>query len=419
MIQIERLKTKLRRPFLSLCDILHNNRNNLLKISFDSSPLIPHIKSKTPQVSIGAQYGYEGIDILLLTATKPNLVIETHYADLLLLTSKQQKWLLENYTVILCDFEEGGDVYNVSAKTEGTYPCLIEHLKKLNIMPKKIFSLSPGVLQNNYPKLNIESIYICIWPIITICNNPFYLKFTFDRNSKEAALKKLDLPRESFGLCLNKKPRYDRVKMLAELDARNLLEKFDWSLMYSNIPLGSQVGHFVKSPSNFKFNKILENSDDKQIKTFLNKYPFPKLMQDINNEQYNDAFAVSPNWLGKYCYYLSNETFSEFYTSSLGYSSVISEKTFKAMCIGAYPFVLGLPNFESKLKELGFKLHSYDYDNLYGEERIQSIADIIESVINSPFEHKSLTIQNFDLITDVQFLAGLVASPINQMFQPS
>ncbi len=423
MIYIERLKSKIKRPFLSLCDLFHKDNslgNNRLRISFDTKGLLPRIKNKLRNVQVGSNYGHNGIDILTLTlmTNNPDLVIETHYADLLALSVKQQKWLLKNYAVILCDFEEGGDVYNVSAETEGSGPCLIEYIKSLGIVPKKIISLTPGIFQGDYSQLNIKSIHINLWPIITISNTPFYSNFVFDKDLKEKAIKQLDSPRSHFGLCLNKKPRLDRVRMLAELDNRNMLGKFDWSLMYSkeSSSTNDDLGHFIKSPNNFKFNKSLEIAEESLI-NFLNKYSFPQLIQDIRNEQYSDAYNISPSWFGKYYYYLSTETFSDYVTNSLGYSSSVTEKTFKPMCIGAYPLVLGLPGFELYVRNLGFKLAEFDYDKLEGNQRILSIADTIQSLSNLPFEYNSMVIHNFDLITNADFLASLISNSVNSLVE--
>lgn len=418
MVYIEKLQTKFEKPHLTLVDLLHKNNTdaaNYLGIYPATHLLKPYVIKKLPKISVGAIYGFCGAPINDLLVEIKDIVVETTYQDLLALPTVKQIKLLTNYTIILSDLEEGGAFLGFMG------PCLIEHIKNLGIVPKKIYSLNAGINQQDYPELNIESVYICSWAVFTMLNDQYFIDILFNDANKQQAIQKIKSKDKTFGLCLNKKPRYNRVKCLAELDQRNLLQYFDWTLLYSKHPLGTEndYGNFIKSPNNFRFNQQLESNGDDSMHKFLKTHSLPKLMSDSKQEIFGDSIGPSPSWVGKYKYYISNETYSNYISTSLGSVGFITEKTFKAMCIGAYPFIIGVPGSEKKLLDLGFKLKSYPHDQLEGRERIISVCETIESVIKSSPCVDEMVLHNFNLITDLDFLVGLIADPINQMFQPS
>jgi len=418
MVHIEKLQSHLDKPHLTLVDLLHKDNTdsaNYLGIYPATHLLKPYINTKLDNIAIGETYGYRGISINELLAENKNIIVETTYQDLLGLPKVKQVRLLTNYTVILSDLEEGGSFFGHMG------PCLLGHIRKLGIVPKKIYSLNAGLYQHDCPELNIQSIYICCWAAFPVLAESYYTNLLFNEEAKQEAQKKIASNNKTFGLYLNKKPRYNRVKCLAELDKRGILDKFDWTLLYSAEPLGNEndYGNFIKSPNNFRFNKQLNLYGDEHMNVFLQKYKFPRLMSDSKQSTYGDCLGPAPSWLGKYKYYISNETYTTCIPTSLGTTGFLTEKTFKAMCIGAYPFVIGTPGSEKKLSSLGFQLLPQDYDSLAGGERVSAVCEIIELATKSNYDVTEIVMHNFNLITNLDFLAGLIASPVNQMFQPS
>lgn len=414
MITVEKLSCNHVNPHLTVTDLVYKDNtdsNNYLGIYPATHLLKDSVIGNLKNVRLGEQYGAVGIDINQLLAEQPNIVVETTYHNLLSLPKAKQINLLKNYTVILTDIEEGGCFYGFMG------PDLIEHIDGLGIVPKKIFSLSAGLLQNDYPRLNIQSIYICSWAPLAMLNDSYYINTVFNDDARQAAIDKIKQPSKTFGLCLNKKPRYNRVKMLSELDKRDLLKQFDWTLLYSKTPLGGpeDYGDFVKSPNNFRFNNNLEQNSDETMQLFLSKYQFPRLMDDAKKSTFGDSIGPAPDWLGRYYCYISNETYSNQIETSLGSAGFITEKTFKSMCIGAYPLVAGVPGSESKLRELGFSLEVNDYDKLWGHERIQAIADRVQWLQQSKPDLIEHALHNFNLMSDANFLAGLIAEPLNKI----
>lgn len=415
MIQIEKLKSSNPAPQISLVDLIHKDNTlgqNILGIYPATHLLKSFIEAGLENITIGSKHGTDGIDINLLLAEKQDFIIETTLNDLMFLPHTKQIRLLKEYTVILTDLEEGGAIYGFMGG------CLIDYIKKLKIIPKQIISVTSGFNQQSYLELNIHSVYLPVWPIFTVLSEKFYSDLVFNNILKQEKLDLLDQSKLKFGLFPNKKPRFHRVKTLAELHYRELLQQFDWSLVYSSVPLGTKddIGNFIKSPNNFQFNNTLEEYIDDKIKSFLSHYSFPRVLEDSKHKVFGDSIGPAESWFGKYEYYISAETYHVPHKTSLGTLGFITEKTFKAMCIGAYPFVIGLPNVEKKTMELGFKLKDYGYDESIGHERILAVCDAIESMVKQPSNTHELVLHNFDLITNPTFLAGLVTKPLNEFF---
>lgn len=414
MVYIEKLQSSMEYPHLTLVDLVCNNNTqgrNYLEIYPASHLLKQHVDNDLNDIKLGQMYGAAGIHINDLLTTVRDLIVETTYHDLLTLPKAKQIKLLTNYTVILTDIEEGGAFLGYMG------PCLLEHIRTLNVIPKQIYSLNAGIYQNDYPELNITSCFISSWTVLAMLNDQYFIDLIFDNAKKQQAIDIISKKEKLFGLCLNKKPRYNRVKLLAELDKRNLLELFDWTLLYSSEPLGTDqdFGSFLKSPNNFRFNNELETSGDQAILTFLKKHSLPKLMPDAKQNTFGDSIGASPEWVGKYQYYVSNETYCNQIPTSLGFVGFITEKTFKAMSIGAYPFVVGVPDSEKKLKQLGFKINDHGYDHLQGAERILAVCDVVENAFANPTTTHDLVLHNFELITNLNFLVGLITNPIKEI----
>ena len=414
MAYIEKLQSNIEYPHLTLVDIVHRNNTNgrnYLEI-YPASHLLKHyINRDLKDIKLGQLYGSSGVHINELLTNTKNIIVETTYQDLLALPKAKQVKLLKDYTLILTDIEEGGAFFGYMG------PCLVEHIKNLNVIPKRIYSLNAGIHQHDYPELNITAVFISTWTVLSMLNDQYFIDLIFDNSKKQQALDLLSKKEKRFGLCLNKKPRYNRVKLLAELDKRNLLELFDWTLLYSSEPLGTQqdFGSFLKSPNNFRFNNDLAASNDHDILRFLEKQTLPRLMSDSKQNTFGDSIGASPDWVGKYRYYISNETYCNKIPTSLGSVGFITEKTFKAMSIGAYPFVIGVPDSEKKLKHLGFKLNDHGYDHLQGVERILAVCDVVEDAVTNPTTSQDMVLHNFELITNLNFLVNLITNPIKEI----
>lgn len=408
MTHVERLQSNFKKPFLTLCDLIHRDNtlgNNFLWMYPASHLFKPYVEKKLENITIGKYFGWQGIMIDQLFAGNYNYVIELTYLELLNLTEAQQVKLLTKYTVIISDLEEGGAGFGKFNK------CIITHISKLGIIPKRIFCLTSGYDQIDFPTLNITSLYIPVWALITVTCDPFYTDIIFNRESKNTALDRIASNNKIFGVCLNKKPRYHRVKMLAELHKRGLLDSIDWSLIYHDESPGGKPGEFINNPNNFRFSRIVKQTDDEDISRFLGAYTFPKYMTDYKHATMGDSIGPSPTWLGKYKYYIGNETYVEAEDTSLGTTRFLTEKTFKPMCMGSYPFINGLPGAEKHAVELGFKLYDYGHDQLSGTERILAICDIVDQCRREDRNVQEAVQHNFLHITSIDFLTDILVKP--------
>ena len=134
-------------------------------------------------------------------------------------------------------------------------------------------------------------------------------------------------------------------------------------------------------------------------------------MTDYKHATMGDSIGPSPTWLGKYKYYVGNETYSEVEHISLGTTKFLTEKTFKPMCMGAYPFINGVPGVEKHAVELGFKIHDHGYDHLAGAERILAICNILDQAYHEDRNVQEAVQHNFLHITNIDFLTDILAKP--------
>lgn len=412
MIYVERLRSKFKKPFLTLCDLINKDNtkgDNFLWMYPASHLLKSFVDKKLEGVAIGKQFGALGVDIIQLFAEHQNCIVELTYLELLDLSPTFQRKLLSDYAVIISDLEEGGASFGKFNK------CLINHISSLGIIPKKIYCLTSGYDQQDFKKLNITSIYIPVWAVIAVTCDPYYTDIIFDQSKKDAALTKIVNDDKKLAICLNKKPRYHRVKMLAELYKRNLLDSIDWSLIYHRESPGGRPGEFINNPNNFRFSKIIKELPDEDINVFLKSYQFPKHMHDYKHATMGDSIGPSPTWLGKYKFYIGNETYADAENTSFGTTRFLTEKTFKPMCMGAYPLLNGIPGIVDHAAKLGFKFCDYSYDNLAGDQRISIICDILEKKMYDEQSIKQVVEHNFLLITDPDFLSDILAKPANSI----
>jgi hypothetical protein len=103
----------------------------------------------------------------------------------------------------------------------------------------------------------------------------------------------------------------------------------------------------------------------------------------------------------------------------LGNVGFLTEKTFKAMCIGAYPFVVGVAGSENKLKELGFMLLDNTYDMHIGNQRIIGVIDAVEHFYNDQPNTLDHVLHNFNRISDINFLVHLLTAPLGEIANES
>lgn len=409
MTHIEKLQNIIRKPPMGLVDMLSANNkhgSNPLNINFDASFITSYIESKLPQITIGVQYGCRGVDINLLLANtaNPDLVVETNYQNFLSLPGAKQRLLLENFTVMFSDFEENGWTMG-NLRT-----CIKEVISKLQVMPKRIIILTAETNQDSVPELNIDIVYFPCLVILTGCVNTT-IKLLNDDEYKENARQKIINNHKKFCLFPNRKPRPNRVRLLAELDKHNLLDNIDWSLAYNPVQVGSDkdYGKVLLSPTNTQFNDQLHN--DESLNVFLSKYKWPRIFEKLGNPTY----TISSDWIGQYKWYISTEAYDDSSEkNSFGFLNFISEKTLKAFYIGAYPIIMGNAGMHQHLKNIGLKMKECEYDLYEGKTRIPYIVEFVKQLHNSDWYLEEI-LYNFDTVTNPQWMIDIAVNALNSI----
>lgn len=190
------------------------------------------------------------------------------------------------------------------------------------------------------------------------------------------------------------KARNNRVQMLHSLDQRGVLDYCDWSL-WLNFDADNVLGDFERSP-NVSVNRWTYASTH----PFVQKYQrlLPKKLDSI--ELIDDCVPLPKQYHGKHRWHVVCETFDHRY--------FVTEKTFKAFIGGAVPLTVAKAGFNSHLEKIGFVLPG-NYDHLHGQERIDAIADMIESDCN---DYTEIVQHNWHLATDKKRVAQIFVQPL-------
>jgi len=354
--------------------------------------LTSDVMSGLNNICLGKYYGTNGIDIdVLLIEGSPieNLVVEIspEHFRLLVKSKYKLKALLENYTVILNDFEECGTLFGLNN------PTLVEFLTKFNIVPKQLFLVGGCFDMHDYSELNIIKIQFDYWLLYTALTNEFYSNAIFDNNYKQSMIDKLDNQPKEFCLIPTFKPRTPRIKLLSYLEKIQVLDSCDWSCGYNLAKID-------------RIDKL-----GKEEIQFLSRHNFPKLFKNIEIDL-GPRSVPQTNWFNKYNYYVSAETYmGDEYGNEMGNIGFISEKTYKSFMIGAAPIIYGPPKSNEYLNKLGFKtMLSDEYCADY-----KAIGGFLEKQLTSVTYEKNLVKHNFDLITNKQFLVNQVTQPLNKI----
>jgi len=362
--------------------------------------LTSEVLYKLKGVSLGKFYGMKGIDIdyLLSGAINiDNLLVEVTIDHLSYLPAHKLKSLFENYSVILNDFEEGGNLYGLAGLD------LVSFLTERNIQPKQLFFVGGCFKQKDYPQLNIHKIQYDYWMIVSATINNFFSDALMDSAYKQTLLDRLDQPAKNFCLIPIFKPRIHRLELLAYLDSLNMLDICDWSLAFN----------FNARINSYKSLTTKTESLPEHIKTFLTngKYSFPKFVPNNTGVEWQDIIATNSLNFNKYKFFVSVETYiGNEITTVLGDCGFASEKTFKCFLTGSAPILYGPSGIADHIRSLGFKtlddIDTTDY---------KTVGNYIQQKsINQTYE-KTLIQHNFDLITNKSFLTDQIVNPLNKI----
>ena len=364
----------------------------------NSQILTPLLLPKLSNVTIGKFFNTTGLDIdILLTGSYDikNLVIEISVENINRLPKNKLKQLLENYPVILNDFEEGGNLFGRKELN------LVKFLTDRNIKPKQLFLVGGCLQLNDYPLLNIYKIHFDYWMIISATVNQTFSNAIFDNNYKQDLLDRLETPPDKFCTIPMFKPRQHRLNLLSQLNYIDMLDKCDWSLALDYNPKTNSYRSFKSIPEQESCN----------VQAFLKKYKFPKFLPNSVDLTWSDIISPKIADFNQYKFYLSAETFlGDEVITPMGGCGFTTEKTFKSFLTGCAPIIYGPKEIAPYLSKIGFKtMYNTDSSNHY------NVANLVKTVYDTQIYEKDLIQHNFDLITNGDFLASQVASPLNKI----
>lgn len=343
-----------------------------------------HFANEIQQLfTLGTLYGSKGVSVDLVCSEPSDIYYEICPKTLQDLPKNKIKYFLQNYNVIVHDYVEGSWWFNMP-----TTP--VEYIRSLNILPRNVI-LSTGSGDNEEVKeLNIKSGFFPLWLIHV--NSELIQGIKFNFNPKKLAL----IPA--------RKARSSRVKLLAKMHDKKLLDDCDWSLVI-NFNEDGKVGDFFTSPalSHKKFN-LMETSDEDYIKNFFNRYKkeLPKVFEQLPKDSVADCRFNDLSWMGSYNYYIATEP-------GLGGTIHATEKTWRGMGLGLPVVTLASAGFNTWLESLGFKTIG-DFDHLDWDERVFAIVDFLQKPIDLEY-NESVARHNYNLVHDKKFILSLINIP--------
>jgi hypothetical protein len=420
VVNIEKLSNKIPRnrlPYLTVTDLLLGKcktNNNRIGYDFNNEILGPIIINKLNDISFGTKFGVDGIAQKDLWFLDSQTVIETTFENLLSWSREDQIYIIKNFRILLTDLEEGGGQFGFFNK------CLISYLESLGILPRQIIVLSGGYLLKDHPELNVYHARIENYFYHVIFGSDYFIDLLASSDMKDSAVEKIRNKNKKLALALIRKPRLNRVRFLAELHSRNILEKIDWSLFYITGKT-EYAGRLFNLSGNPMMLSAIDKSDSK-ILELLSAYEFPRVFSNLGMNHHMEAIIPDQSWVGNYYYYISGEAYDSSNDSDhvkavnykIGPLGFITEKTYKAFAIGSYPLILGTKKIEAEVKKLGFELLDTPYDELDGTDRITAMVDFIENIESLEWPEE-MVINNFLKVTDVGFLSDMISNQLNHI----
>lgn len=337
---------------------------------------------------IGKLYGRDGIDINRLITMQPD---DTYYEicglTLMLIPKQKCKYFLKNFNVILHDHMEGlnWDFLKHGQKDP------INLIKEYGVIPRNLYVSSSCGEDVSVPELNIKSWYMPIWWMIMYSKFPHDVEFKYNPSK--------------LALVPARKARAQRIRILAKIHEKNLLNQCDWSLVIDMDKEPGEFENFLTSPSihHSRF-PLLYTSEEPYIKNFYNdiKDQLPKYFKQIPHSIFADNHLFDLNWMGQYCYYVNTET-------NQGKNNIFTtEKTFKGMMLGLPMLNSASAGFDKFLNKLGFlTIASDEFDHLCWDLRSHAIVDYLARPVDHEF-NRYVAEHNFNMAHDINRIFEIV-----------
>lgn len=349
-------------------------------------------KSENYDIHIGKTYGTRGITVqdMLNNGADVGTVYCVSVQDFNKMNTMDRVMLLTNYIVMICDYAEGGFSF---------HEMMLAHNQDLRVFSKG------EPIRCCFVSTSGQENYNFIRGVRNTINIPYFMLLTSWECHRTGAVpdpQQFMKPQKSALIPVHK-PRMHRIKMLAELDAQNLLHNCDWSLTV-NEQGGDQLGDFQHTP-NVNLSRFDFLTTDPTCKSFYEKYKhlLPKTLVDNDITKFNECIPLPVQLAGKYQWYVSCETYTHM--------QFVTEKTYKAFMCGLPVLMIADANTAKQFSNsTGFLLpyaDRYDEFGIGNDDigRYQAVAEIIKE---NPAVHKDMIMNNYDLINNINWQVVLV-----------
>jgi hypothetical protein len=316
--------------------------------------------------------------------------------------------VLKVYRVTITDWEEG-----TLGQEFFAYKNFIDKVIKIKVIPRELIYLSFNFGLKGVPSLNIKTITVPFWLMVTAWDCPWIVKSWDDSHYCNSLLGKIyTSKRYKTAMFPNYKARPVRLFTLALMDEANLLDKTDWSLVgkQGNTTWDekfSTVGLKNNKEFNTKVNSFLEKRKEELPKHL------PKLGSGVM------SFTNFPEeYIGTYDWSITIETLPGLRVPyANGVFGGVTEKVFKCFAVGTMPLMISESGTEKYLNSIGFKVHSTGTDNMRNFERARGIVDYFKHIQDNNIKPNiDDVMHNAKLMVDKEFLCSKITGPILEYF---
>jgi hypothetical protein len=387
----------------------YKNIKNMCSESFISQT---HAKG----IAVGKLFGINGISCERLLASSTDyehVVFEISDRDFIKLPKHYAKSLLKTCNVMIYDYIEGGSFLGTN---------LIQTINAFGIKPKNLYLHTTGYnfKETDIPNCTVLPNANLFALIVAQSVDERYL------NSEEAGvlfhsiLDSRDSNKFKYHAFLPvRKPRESRIKMIADLHAKKVLDDCLWSMAWSKKD-GYLKYEFNNTPNIKTHQDTAKKNTDKNIKKFIKAYEkkLPRSLPDLPT-RFEDFATNDWTWGRDVRWGVSLETFTlKEHPAYINPQGFLTEKTFRLLLNGITPLVLGAAGADTELSRIGFRIPDFGWDELSGGKRREAITDFIIKDHKAKVSHEQYrkdALHNMMLFRDTDFLVNLMLEGISKI----
>lgn len=362
-------------------------------------------------IAVGKLFGINGISCEKLLASSSDyehVVFEISDREFIKLPKYYAKSLLKKCNVIIYDYIEGGSFFGTN---------LLQTIEALGVKPKNLYLHTTGYNFNEtsipnctvLPNANLFALVVAqsVW------NNKETLTNKEAQVLFHSILDARDCNKFKYHAFLPvRKPRESRIKLIADLHAKKVLDDCLWSMAWSKKD-GYLKYEFNDTPNIKTHQDTARKQDDKNIKKFIKAYEkkLPRSLPDLP-ARFEDFATNDWTWGVNVRWGVSLETFTlKEHPAYINPQGFLTEKTFRLLLNGITPLILSAEGADTELRRLGFRIPDFGWDHLSGGERREAITDFLiedHKVKASHKQYREDAFHNMMLFRDTDFLVNCV-----------